>query len=98
VERTTIAGETEELGENLPSATLSHYKSHMTRSGFEPQTAAYPILSGGVSSKGNDIWNVKQTTFLNTAKVEMSGIILLYLSFLQTLDTVFMYRKKFNLL
>jgi hypothetical protein len=40
VERTTIAGETEELGENLPSATLSHHKSHMPRSGFEPQTAA----------------------------------------------------------
>jgi hypothetical protein len=28
VERTTIAGETEVLGENLPSATLSHHKSH----------------------------------------------------------------------
>jgi hypothetical protein len=40
VERTTIAGETEVLGENLPSATLSHHKSHMTRSGFEPRTAA----------------------------------------------------------
>jgi hypothetical protein len=36
VERTTIAGETEELGENLPSATLSHHKSHMPRSGFSP--------------------------------------------------------------
>jgi hypothetical protein len=42
VERTTIAGETEELGENLPSATLYHHKSHMTRSGFEP-----PDRSGG---------------------------------------------------
>jgi hypothetical protein len=40
VERTAIAGETEELGENLPSATLSHLKSHMPRSGFEPRTAA----------------------------------------------------------
>jgi hypothetical protein len=39
VERTTIAGETEVLGENLPSATLSHHKSHMPRSGFEPRTA-----------------------------------------------------------
>jgi hypothetical protein len=29
VERTTIAGETEVLGENLPSATLSHHKSHI---------------------------------------------------------------------
>jgi hypothetical protein len=35
-----IAGETEELGENLPSATLSHHKSNMPRSGFEPRTAA----------------------------------------------------------
>jgi hypothetical protein len=35
-----IAGETEVLGENLPSATLSHHKSHMPRSGFEPRTAA----------------------------------------------------------
>jgi hypothetical protein len=35
----TIAGETEELGENLPSATLSHHKSYMPRSGFEPRTA-----------------------------------------------------------
>jgi hypothetical protein len=34
-----IAGETEELGENLPSATLPHHKSHMPRSGFEPRTA-----------------------------------------------------------
>jgi hypothetical protein len=34
----TIAGETEVLGENLPSATLSHHKSHMPRSGFEPRT------------------------------------------------------------
>jgi hypothetical protein len=25
---------------NCPSATLSHHKSHMTRSGFEPRTAA----------------------------------------------------------
>jgi hypothetical protein len=40
VERTTIAGETEVLGENLPSATLSHHKSHMPRSGFEPRAAA----------------------------------------------------------
>jgi hypothetical protein len=31
VERTTIAGETEDLGENLPSATLSHHKSHMPK-------------------------------------------------------------------
>jgi hypothetical protein len=40
VERTTIAGETEVLGENLPSATLSHHKSHMPRSGFELRIAA----------------------------------------------------------
>jgi hypothetical protein len=40
VERTTIAGETEVLGENLPSATLSHHKSHMPRSGLEPRTVA----------------------------------------------------------
>jgi hypothetical protein len=40
VERTTIAGETEVLGENLPSATLSQHKSHIPRSGFEPRTAA----------------------------------------------------------
>jgi hypothetical protein len=40
VERTTIAGETEVLGENLPSATLSHHKSHMPSSGFETRTAA----------------------------------------------------------
>jgi hypothetical protein len=40
----TIAGETEELGENLPSATLSHHKSHMPRSGFEPRTAAVILL------------------------------------------------------
>jgi hypothetical protein len=44
VERTTIAGETEVLGENLPSATLSHHKSHMPRSGFEPWTAYYMIM------------------------------------------------------
>jgi hypothetical protein len=34
VERTTFAGETEELGENLPQRHFVHQKSHMTRSGF----------------------------------------------------------------
>jgi hypothetical protein len=34
------AVETEVLRENLPSAALSHHKSHMPRSGFEPRTAA----------------------------------------------------------
>jgi hypothetical protein len=29
VERTTVAGETEDLGKNLPSATLSHHKSYV---------------------------------------------------------------------
>jgi hypothetical protein len=43
VQRTTIAGETEVLGENLPSATLSHHKSHIRfrtpdRSGGKPAT------------------------------------------------------------
>jgi hypothetical protein len=44
VERTTIAGETEELGENLPSATLSHHKSHMPRSGFDKVTLVLCML------------------------------------------------------
>jgi hypothetical protein len=39
VERTTIAGETEELGENLPQRHFVHHKSHMTRPGLEPRAA-----------------------------------------------------------
>jgi hypothetical protein len=48
----------------------------------------------GLSSKSKDVWNVKQTIFLNRAVVEMSEI-LLCLPSLQLLDTVFMYRNKF---
>jgi hypothetical protein len=31
-----LAGETEVLGENLPQRQFVHYKSHLTRPGFEP--------------------------------------------------------------
>jgi hypothetical protein len=55
VERTTIAGETEVVGENLPSATLSHHKFHMPRSGFEPRTAAVGSHSLCLSFQSNRI-------------------------------------------
>jgi hypothetical protein len=31
-----MAGETEELGENLPQRHFVHHKSHLTRPGIEP--------------------------------------------------------------
>jgi hypothetical protein len=36
VERTTIAGETEVLGGNLPQRHFVHHKFHMTRPRLEP--------------------------------------------------------------
>jgi hypothetical protein len=36
VEWTVLAGETEELGENLPRRLFVHHKSHLTRPGREP--------------------------------------------------------------
>jgi hypothetical protein len=35
-----LQGKPKNSEKTCPSATLSHHKSHMTRSGFEPQTAA----------------------------------------------------------
>jgi hypothetical protein len=35
-----LVGETEVLGENMPQRHFIHHKSHMTRPGLEPRTAA----------------------------------------------------------
>jgi hypothetical protein len=40
-----LAGETEELGENLPQRHFVHHKSYMTRPGFEPGTPRFHRLT-----------------------------------------------------
>jgi hypothetical protein len=73
VERTTIAGETEVLGENLPSATLSHHKSHMPRSGFEPRTAATLQASSWVALPVSNHVFREESIFVNITDREIRG-------------------------